>query len=68
MLLLAKATAGIIFFYFLATVAALRNVTIDDQFGDELSRIRPKYAPTLGWTSGSAGAVKLNASLVHNGT
>ncbi|KAG9224108.1 hypothetical protein CCMSSC00406_0006776 [Pleurotus cornucopiae] len=71
MLLLAKLAAASVLFCFLAggaTVAALRNVTIDDQFGDELSRVRPTYSPTLGWTSGGAGAVKLDTSLVHNGT
>ncbi|KAL4266467.1 hypothetical protein AB1N83_003327 [Pleurotus pulmonarius] len=71
MLLLAKLAAANVLFWFLArraSVVALRNVTIDDQFGDELSRVRPTYAPTLGWTSGGEGAVKLNTSLVHNGT
>ncbi|KAF9497094.1 hypothetical protein BDN71DRAFT_1445099 [Pleurotus eryngii] len=71
MLRLAKVAAANVLFCFLAgraTVAALRNVTIDDQFGDEQSRVRPTYAPTLGWTSGGAGAVKLDTSLVHKGT
>ncbi len=71
MLLLEKFATASVLFCFLArraSVAALRNITIDDQFGDELSRVRPTYAPTLGWTSGGGGAVKLNTSSVHNGT
>ncbi|KAJ8695282.1 hypothetical protein PTI98_007888 [Pleurotus ostreatus] len=47
--------------------AALRNVTIDDRFGDAMTHVVPSYIPPNKW-SPNGGSARPNASLAHNGT
>ncbi|KDQ26579.1 hypothetical protein PLEOSDRAFT_1105483 [Pleurotus ostreatus PC15] len=53
-------------------ILALKNVTIDDRFGDELTHIVPTFTPVDGWWLGSAGGTggfaKPSASLAYNKT
>ncbi|KAG9224106.1 hypothetical protein CCMSSC00406_0006774 [Pleurotus cornucopiae] len=43
--------------------AAPRNITIDDELGDELTGNRPSFSPLLGWAQGAVcdGCLKLDA-------
>lgn len=50
-----------------AEATGLRNVTIDDSYGDEITHNLPTYTPSSVWTSGAARA-QPNASLAYNGT
>ncbi|KAG9224110.1 hypothetical protein CCMSSC00406_0006778 [Pleurotus cornucopiae] len=47
-----------------------RNVTIDDQYGDESTGIVPTYLPSHAWSSGPMNdlSAKPNASTAYNGT
>lgn len=33
-------------------IAALTNVTIDDQYGDSMTKVLPRYTPLDAWTQG----------------
>ncbi|KAF9497096.1 hypothetical protein BDN71DRAFT_636153 [Pleurotus eryngii] len=49
--------------YFLTIAAAApRNITIDDELGDELTGNRPSFSPLLGWAQGAVcdGCLKLD--------
>lgn len=51
-----------------ATVnAALRNVTIDDHFGDAMTHVVPSYIPPDEWSL-SGGSARPIASLAHDET
>lgn len=46
-----------------------RNITIDDQFGDEITHITPTYSPSSRWRlGGTGGLAKPNASLAYQET
>lgn len=49
-----------------AAVEALRNVTIDDYYGDEITLIVPTYLPPKQWST--LGDAKPNASLTYKKT
>ncbi|KAF7430962.1 hypothetical protein PC9H_006677 [Pleurotus ostreatus] len=55
----------IIYLLYILTVAAAapRNITIDDELGDELTGNRPSFSPLLGWAQGAVcdGCLKLDA-------
>lgn len=71
-LMLASMREGALFLLFLAVTTEatrLRNVTIDDQFGDEITHIAPTYSPSSKWRlAGTGGYAKPNASLAYKGT
>lgn len=49
--------------------AGWRNITIDDQFGDERTHIVPTFLPVDDWTIGGTGGSAIpNRSLAYNGT
>lgn len=57
---------GILILSLLTVAVALRNITIDDSFGDEITHIIPTYIPPSKWSF--SGDAKPNASLAYNGT
>lgn len=52
------------------SLAILKNVTVDDTKGDELSGTMPTYLPTGDWSTGGCKGclAKPNASLAFDGT
>ncbi|KAF4569597.1 hypothetical protein EYR40_008575 [Pleurotus pulmonarius] len=51
-------------------VAGQRNVTIDDEYGDEVTHVVPAFTPLGGWSlkGGTTALAKPDASLANNGT
>ncbi|KAL4259315.1 hypothetical protein AB1N83_009233 [Pleurotus pulmonarius] len=70
MLVLAKLFAMIYILGFPGSVTAgRRNITIDDQFGDERTHVVPTFMPTDDWIiGGTGGSVMPCRSLAYKGT
>ncbi|KAF9497110.1 hypothetical protein BDN71DRAFT_636841 [Pleurotus eryngii] len=71
-LTLASMREGAFFLLFLAVTTEAtrsRNVTIDDQFGGEITHVAPTHSPSSGWKlAGTGGHAKPNASLAYKAT
>ncbi|KAJ8462980.1 hypothetical protein ONZ45_g17741 [Pleurotus djamor] len=66
--LLRRHVIAVVLFWVHLSSALLKNVTIDDSRGDELSGAVPAYVPDGGWTDQSTRYVTLDNSRLHLGT
>lgn len=62
----------VIYLLYILTIAAAapRNITIDDELGDELTGNRPSFSPLHGWAQGAVcdDCLKLDAGQTVQGT